>query len=41
MCAQGADRVKMRNFITRAFNRHQIGLKYGATDQSFVNKLFE
>ena len=40
MCNQGADKWKMKNFITRAFNRHQIGLKYGVTDNSFVNQLF-
>ena len=40
MCNQGADKSKMKNFITRSFNRHQIGHKYGATDNSFVNKLF-
>ena len=40
MGKQGADKSKMKNFITRAFNRHQIGQKYGVTDNSFVNKLF-
>ena len=40
MTNQGAEKSKMKNFITRAFNRHQISLNYGITDNSFINRLF-
>ena len=40
MCNQGADNSKMKNFVTRAFNRHQIGHKFGVADNSFTSRLF-
>ena len=40
MCNQGADNSKMKNFVTRAFNRHQIGHKFGVADNSFISRLF-
>ena len=40
MDSQGADRLKMKNFITKAFNRHHINQKFGIADNSFVNRIF-
>ena len=40
MSNQGAEETKMKNFITRACNRHQISLNYGVTIDSFINRLF-
>ena len=40
MVKQGADMFKMRNCVTKTFNRHQINLKYGIHDNSFIDQLF-
>ena len=40
MAKQGADMFKMRNCVTKTFNRHQINLKYGIHDNSFIDQLF-
>ena len=38
---QGADKSMMKNSLTRAFNRHQIGLKFGTTVSTLVNLMFD
>ena len=38
---QGADKSVMKNSLTRAFNRHQIGLKFGTTVSTLVNLMFD
>ena len=37
---QGAKQDKMKNYIRRAFNRHQISRKYNITDNDLVSALF-
>jgi hypothetical protein len=41
MIKQGAVMSRMKNSISKMFNRHQINQKFGVHDNSFVNKLFE
>ena len=38
---QGADEAMMKNYVRRAFCRHQIGHKYNTTDHRFVSALFD
>ena len=40
MANQGAKQDKMKNYISRAFNRHQISRKYNITDNDLVSALF-
>ena len=37
---QGAEKSKMKNFIAKTFNRHQISQKYGITENRLINQLF-
>ena len=37
---QGAEKSKMKNFIAKTFNRHQISQKYGITEIRLINQLF-
>ena len=40
MQSQGADKNKTKNYIRRAFSKHQISQKYNLTDNDFVTALF-
>ena len=37
---QGADKFKMKNYITKSFNRHDINHKFGIVDNSLINRIF-
>ena len=40
MESQGANRDKVKNYIRRTFNRHQISGKYNLTANDFVSAIF-
>jgi hypothetical protein len=41
MYRQGAEKSKMKNSVSKAFNKHQIGNKFNITTFELLNKLFQ